>query len=103
GLSEGGVIEHVLHELDIECPAAAVPEKLVINVNELRLGKAIHAKEVPLPPGAKVLGDEDALVVHCIAPHVDGEETPTAAIAEPGAAEPELIRKEKTAEEEAAE
>jgi large subunit ribosomal protein L25 len=102
GLSEGGIIEFVLHELEIECPAASVPEKLVVNVNDLHLDGAIHAKDVSLPEGAKVLDDPDLVVVHCIAPHVV-EEATTAAVAEPGAAEPELIRKEKPAEEEAEE
>jgi large subunit ribosomal protein L25 len=102
GLSEGGIIEFVLHELEIECPAVAVPEKLIVNVNDLHLEQAIHAREVPLPEGAQVLDDPDLVVVHCIAPHVV-EEAPTAAVAEPGAAEPELIRKEKAAEDEAEE
>jgi large subunit ribosomal protein L25 len=102
GLSEGGIIEFVLHELEIECPAASVPEKLVVNVNDLHLDGAIHAKDVPLPEGAEVLDDPDLVVVHCIAPHAV-EETATAAVAEPGAAEPELIRKEKAAEDEAEE
>jgi large subunit ribosomal protein L25 len=102
GLSEGGIIEFVLHELEIECPAAAVPDKLIVNINELHLGQAIHAREVVLPEGAKVLDDEDLVVVHCIAPHIEEAET-TAPVAEPGAVEPELIRKEKPAEEEAEE
>jgi large subunit ribosomal protein L25 len=101
GLSEGGVIEHVVHELDIECPAGSVPEKLVLNINELHLDQSITAKQVPLPEGARVLGNPDALVVHCIAPHIVAEEpAATAAAAEPGAVEPELIRKEKPAAEE---
>jgi large subunit ribosomal protein L25 len=102
GLGEGGIIEFVLHELEIECPAASVPEKLIVSVNDLHLGGAIHAKEVTLPEGAKVLDDPDLVVVHCIAPHTE-EEAPAAAAGEPGAAEPELIRKEKPAEEEAEE
>src|SRR5262249_50623238 len=102
GLSEGGIIEFVLHELEIECPAASVPEKLIVNINDLHLDGAIHAKDVPLPEGATVLDDPDLVVVHCIAPHVV-EETAVAAVAEPGAVEPELIRKEKAAEEEAEE
>src|SRR5438067_4328798 len=100
GLSEGGIIEFVLHELEIECPAAAVPEKLIVNVNDLHLEQAIHARDIVLPPGARVLDDPDLVVVHCIAPHVV-EEVAAAPVAEPGAAEPELIRKEKPAEEEA--
>src|SRR2546421_3022611 len=46
GLSEGGIIEFVLHELEIECPAAAVPDKLTVNINDLHLGQSIHAREV---------------------------------------------------------
>jgi large subunit ribosomal protein L25 len=102
GLSEGGIIEFVLHELEIDCPAAAVPEKLVVNVNDLHLDQAIHARDVLLPAGAELLDDPDLVVVHCIAPHVV-EEVAAAPVAEPGAAEPELIRKEKPAEEEAEE
>ncbi len=102
GLSEGGIIEFVLHELEIECPAAAVPDKLIVNVNELHLDQAIHAREVPLPPGARVLDDENLVVVHCISPHMSDDATATPA-AEPGAVEPELIRKEKAAEDEAEE
>jgi large subunit ribosomal protein L25 len=98
GLSEGGIIEFVLHEMEIECPAASVPDKLIVNVNDLHLNKSIHAREVPLPEGASILDDPDLVVVHCIAPHIEGETT-AAPVAEPGAAEPELIRKEKADEE----
>src|SRR5437762_4864261 len=99
GLSEGGIIEFVLHELEIDCPAAAVPEKLIININELHLDQSIHARDLALPSGATLVDDPDLVVVHCIAPHIV-EEEPTTAVAEPGAVEPELIRKEKPAEEE---
>jgi large subunit ribosomal protein L25 len=102
GLTEGGIIEFVLHELEIECPAAAVPEKLIVSVNDLHLNQSIHARDVPLPPGASLLDDEDLVVVHCITPHVQ-EEVAGAPLVEPGAAEPELIRKEKPAEDEAEE
>ena len=98
GLGEGGIIEFVLHELEIECPAASVPDKLVVNVNDLHLDQAIHANQVPLPEGARVLDDPELVVVHCIKPHVVEEVAAVAAV-EPGAAEPELIRKEKPVEE----
>src|SRR4051812_21652308 len=98
GLSEGSIIEFVLHELEIECPAASVPDKLTVNINDLHINQAIHARQVPLPEGARVLDDPELVVVHCIKPHVEEEAAATAAI-EPGAAEPELIRKEKAAEE----
>jgi large subunit ribosomal protein L25 len=99
GLGEGGIIEFVLHELEIDCPAAAVPEKLTVNINDLHLDQAIHAREVSLPSGATLVDDPDLVVVHCIKPHVQ-EEVAAAPVPEPGAAEPELIRKEKPVEEE---
>jgi large subunit ribosomal protein L25 len=101
GLSEGGIIEHLVHEIEIDCPAAKVPDKITVMVNELHLNQAIHAREVQLPEGAKLLSDPDTVVVHCVPPHIIAEPEPAAAgaaAAEPGAVEPELIRKEKPAE-----
>jgi large subunit ribosomal protein L25 len=92
GVNEGGVIQHILHELDIECPAAKIPEKIVVVINDLHLGKAIHAGEVPLPEGAKMLTDAELVVVQCTAPHAELEVPAPGA---EGGAEPELIRKEK--------
>ena len=93
GISEGGVIHFVLHELEIECPAAKIPDKIVVSVNDLHLGQAIHAGEVQLPEGAKVITDAAQVVVNCVAPHAEADEGAAAV------AEPELIRKEKGDEE----
>lgn len=96
GLSEGGVLQFVTHDLHIECPAAKIPEKLIVNVNDLHLGKAIHASEVTLPEGGTMLTDGSLVVVQCIAPHAEVDETAGAV------AEPELVRKEKADAEAAA-
>ncbi len=98
GVSEGGVLQFVLHELHIECPAISIPEKLFANINDLHLGKAIHASDITLPEGAKLTSDPHLVIVSCVAPHKEEEATPGLE----GTVEPELIRKEKT-EEEAAE
>lgn len=94
GLTEGGVLQFVLHELHIECPAISIPEKLFANINDLHLGKSIHASDIQLPEGAKLTSDPHLVVVSCVAPHKeeDGEGAE-------GTVEPELIRKEKTDEE----
>jgi large subunit ribosomal protein L25 len=96
GIGEGGVIEHVVHELEIECPAASVPEKLIVNISDLHLDQSIDAGQVPLPAGANLLNDPEMVVVHCVAPQRGEEEG--GPLAEPGANEPELIRKEKEEE-----
>jgi large subunit ribosomal protein L25 len=97
GLSEGGVLEFVTHDIDIECPAASIPEKIQINVHDLHLDHAIHASDVPLPEGAKLVTPPEVVIVQCVAPMTEEEAAP--ALPE-GAIEPELIKKEKPAEEE---
>lgn len=103
GTTEGGIIEFVMHDVEIECPVLSIPEKLVINITDLHLGDGIHAKEITLPEGAKMLTMGNAVIVHCVAPHIEAE--PLVAGAEAGVAEPEVIgKKEKEeGEEEAAE
>ena len=88
-------LQFVLHELHIECPAIAIPEKLIANINDLHLGKAIHASDIQLPEGAKLVSDPHLVVVSCVAPQKDEDE----AGGIEGTVEPELIRKEKTDEE----
>ncbi|MDX1944044.1 MAG: 50S ribosomal protein L25 [Pirellulaceae bacterium] len=102
GTTEGGVVEWVMHEVEIECPALSIPDKLVVNITDMHLGKGIHASEIALPAGAKMLTVAEAVIVHCVAPHVEAEAVPGAG--EPGAAEPEVIgKKEKEEGEEGAE
>jgi large subunit ribosomal protein L25 len=93
GTTEGGVVEHVLHEVEIECPAMSIPDKLVLNITELHLNKSLYAKDIPLPQGATLVTDEDTLIVHCIPPHIEVEPVPAGEVS---AIEPEIIgQKEK--------
>jgi large subunit ribosomal protein L25 len=100
GLKEGGIIEHLIHEVEIECPVAAIPDKIFINVAALKLDESMTVGQATLPEGAKIVSGEDEIAVQCVKPLETEEE----AAAAPGAegAEPELIRKEKPAEEEEA-
>lgn len=100
GLKEGGIIEHLIHEVEIECPVAAIPDKVVINVAALKLDESMTVGQATLPEGAKIVSSADEIAVQCLKPLETEEE----AAAAPGAegAEPELIRKEKPAEEEEA-
>jgi len=86
GIKNGGVLEHLLHEVEIDCEALSIPEKLFASVNELNVGSSLHASQVALPAGAKLLTAPDAVVVQCVVP-VEVEETVSA---ETGA-EPEVI------------
>ncbi len=97
GIAAGGVLDQPLHSLSVECLAVQVPESIRVNVGELQLGQFIHVKDLVLPEGVKAMADPDQVVVHVAAKQVE-EAAPAAAATE--AAEPELIGRQKAAEEE---
>ncbi len=97
GSREGGVVEVVVHDLEIECPAASIPDKIEVRVHELHLGQALKAGDIVLPEGMRMLADPDMIVVHCVG-RVEEEEAEAAAAGE--AAEPEVIGRKGKAEEE---
>jgi len=99
GVKTGGVIKHLIHELEVECEVTAIPEKLFVNINQLKLGDAITVAQLELPPGVKVFEEPEEIVVECVEPAVEEEEVAAEAVA----AEPEVIGRKKEAEEEAEE
>ena len=88
GVSEGGQLNFVTHELTINCPASAIPDNLVVPVGGLHIGNSVHANEVKLPDGAAMVTPESVVVVQIVKPHAVADETDASA-------EPELIRKAK--------
>lgn len=63
GVKEGGVLTHVVKDIEIECLPIAIPEKIKVNISELGLGKAIHVKELPAMEGIQYTSDSEAVVV----------------------------------------
>ncbi len=96
GATAGGVLEQVLHTLEIECLPGDVPESIRVNLGELQVGQAIQVKDLKLPAGVKVLEDPEAIVVHVIQAAAEPEAAPAEAAE---AAEPEVIKREKPEEE----
>lgn len=99
GHADGGVLNHALHHLEIECLPTAIPERIVLDVEALILGQAIHVSDVKLPEGVVVLHKPTDVVVACIAPRKEEE---VAAPAEGAPLEPEVIMEKKPEEGEAA-
>ncbi len=104
GIKEGGILEEVMHELEIHVDPSDIPNHIDIDVTPLTIGHGIHVGDLRLPEGVEALADAEATVCVVVAPRAAVEETPAAAGvegAEPeAAAEPELIRKPKATEEE---
>jgi len=93
GVKEGGILDHIHRELDIECLPTQIPERIIINIEELKIGDVIHVKDIEFPEGVKCLLDPEESVLGVIVPKIV-EETEPEEVAEEGGSEPELIRKE---------
>jgi hypothetical protein len=50
------MIEHLIHEIEIECPAESLPERIEVNINSLQVGHAIKLGEIQLPEKAMLVG-----------------------------------------------
>ncbi|MDP8253794.1 MAG: 50S ribosomal protein L25 [Candidatus Kaelpia aquatica] len=65
---DGGVLDHLIWEIEIECKAANVPSKIEVKVDDLNIGDAIHVSDLELPQGVKALGDLEQIVAHIVTP-----------------------------------
>ncbi len=82
---EGGVLEIMFRELEIETLPRAIPDKIVVDISNLHAGDAIHVKELDVPEGVKVLEDPDTAVV--VVTEVEEEAAPAEEVTEEGSEE----------------
>ncbi|MDD5006205.1 MAG: 50S ribosomal protein L25 [Candidatus Omnitrophica bacterium] len=95
---EGGVLTHVLWELEVECLPTAIPEKVEVDISNMKIGDTIQVKDLTVPEGAKVLTTQDTIVFTLMAPKKEEIVTEVPEGAAP--TEPEVIKKEKAEAEE---
>ncbi|HYG99660.1 MAG TPA: 50S ribosomal protein L25 [Terriglobales bacterium] len=100
--TEGGILEQVLREIEIECLPSDIPDTIEVNVSELRSGQNLRVKDLPHSGNIDFLTEEDEVVAHIVHVKEVAETSPEAAGAEAaaGAAEPEVIKKGKQETEE---
>jgi len=95
----GGILEHHLHVLEIECLPTEIPEKIEVDVRELNIGDVIHVRDL-LSVEPRIVTEPDRSVLMVVPPVVakvvEGVESE-----EEAPAEPELIRRERKTEDEA--
>lgn len=99
GIKEGGIIQHLIHKLEIECLPKDIPQHININISELKIGDAIHVKDLSYE-NITFLNPEDSVIVSVTHPKVEKEPVEVEEIAEEEQTEPEVIGKGKTEEEE---
>jgi large subunit ribosomal protein L25 len=87
GLKRGGVLNIVRHEIEVMCPANAIPEYFEFNLEGLEIGRSIHISAIKLPEGVKPTITNRDFTVATIAGHkIEEEPTPGAeAVAAEGA------------------
>ena len=63
GMKKGGSLEVVRHEVELECPANAIPEELVVDISTREMGETIRMSDIQLPKGVTpVVGDRDFVI-----------------------------------------
>ena len=92
GVKEGGILEVLLHQLDVECLPKDLPEELTLDISELALDRALHVSGLSLPEGVRSLIPSDQVV--CLVAHRKAEEE-----AAPAAAEGEAVAEGEAAAE----
>jgi len=103
--TEGGILEQMLREVEIECLPGDIPSHIDVDVTELAFGKVIRVSDLPHNEKLKFLTDENQPVAHVTSVKEEVAATPEAAAADATAtpAEPEVIKKGKAETEEGAE
>ena len=100
GIAEGGVLDHQLRDLEVECLALEVPEEIVVDVSGLHMNDSIHVSQLTVLSNVTVLSDPERPVVAVHPPRVIKEAVEVTPEAAEAAAEgPEVISERKEKEE----
>jgi large subunit ribosomal protein L25 len=92
GAAEGGVLQQLISEVEVECIVTAIPEQIRHSVIDLGLNQMVHLGDLKLPEGVKIVGDPSAIVAVCRIP----TEAPAATeevVEGEAPAEPEVIKR----------
>jgi len=89
--ADGGVLDQVTKEIEVECLPTEIPDKIEVHVGPLKIGDAIRVKDLTVPAQIKVLSDPELTVLSVVPPHVEKEEEEAAE----EITEPEVIKEKK--------
>jgi len=102
--TEGGFVDFVTREVEVECLPRDIPESLSIDISELHIHQAFKVEAMAVPAGVKVLTDPGTVLVLVSLPHKEEEvfpgEKPEGEVAAEEPKEPEVIKKERAEKEE---
>ncbi len=90
GTVMGGILEQNIHEIEVECLPADLPEQITIDVSKLNVGDLLHVADLEMPQGVKVVTHGDVVAFTVIDPNAVADEA-----AAEGGTEPEVIGEKK--------
>jgi large subunit ribosomal protein L25 len=98
---DGGILQHTVREVMIECLPDKIPGKTVVDISKLEVGQSIHVSDLKFEEGIKVLNDMNDVIVTVVEAVVEAAPVAAEAVAEAAAApaEPEVAKKGKKEEE----
>jgi len=95
---QGGLLEFVRREIEIECLPADIPEHVEVDVSDLMLHQGLRVRDIATTAKWTPVSDLDMMIVHVIAPKAEEAPATAEAAAPAASAEPELIKKGKKEE-----
>jgi large subunit ribosomal protein L25 len=96
GVKEGGIVQHNLHKLQLECLPQNIPPHIDVDISGLNIGDSIKVSDIKIE-GIEIMNDEGASIVSVVPPTLE-EVKPEEAAAAEAPAEPEVISKGKKEE-----
>ncbi len=88
GIVNGGVLQPILREIEVECLPLDIPEFFDVDVTALDIGDSVHIEDLQMPDGVVSVAEDNLALVAVVPPTVEAVETPTVAPVEGAAIAP---------------
>ena len=98
GVKEGGILQHMAREIEVECLPANIPEHIDVDASALGIGSSIHVGDLKLPDGVKARTEAETVIVTLAAPISDAKLDEMLAVEKGEVKEPEVLTKAKKEE-----
>lgn len=70
--TQGGILQQMMHQINVECLPKDIPEKIVLDITELKIGDSLHVSDIQAD-NIRILDDEDRTIVAVLAPRIEKE------------------------------
>ena len=98
GVKEGGVLQHGIREVEVECLPALIPDAVRVDASLLKQGEVIHLRDLQVGEGVRLLDDPALIVVSVTTPMSEEKLAELLAATAKETKEPELLAKKKEEE-----